>query len=479
MDAAEPAGRHPPDPRRLRDRERAADGGGADRALHLGRRQVARADLPRVRAEPCELRLRQTDDDLAVEDADRRRHGAAGAHLPLRLETDLDALARREAVRDERRLQRDDRAARGERRANLLRDPHGSEPTVRDAARRRLEPAAGRILERAAEQEPGRERVAGAGRVDDLRLDGREVEPRVLRDDGAAARAALDHADRRREVRAAEHLPLGLGREQHVGRDRVEQLPEPHRPVRADLCPRGDVDGDARAALAREPRRQLRRGADRLPQQRVAGDVQDVAVDPRGIELVRREARRDAAVRRHRPVAVGADDGDDDAGRAGSDRSDELDTVRRELSRDELGRRVVAALRDAARVRSERRRPGCDVRRLAARAGARARPHVVARGERLLEPHDHVEHQVADGCDPHSRNRPTSADSPTVRCGYRSPARLCPRPARWGRRAVWGFERDASRSAVSRRRRTSSSSRGSNSSYQIPTAPSSSSSFGQ
>src|SRR5439155_21688850 len=75
---------------------------------------------------------------------------------------------------------------------------------ARDAARCRFEPAAGGVLERAAEEEACGERVAGAGRVDDVRLDGREVEACVLGDDDAPARAAFDHAGRRREIRAAE-----------------------------------------------------------------------------------------------------------------------------------------------------------------------------------------------------------------------------------------------------------------------------------
>ena len=81
-------------------------------------------DLARVRAEarPARFAPRPTS-ELAVEDADRRRHRARRAHLALRLEPDLDALAGREAVRDERRLERDDRAARGERLAHLLGDP--------------------------------------------------------------------------------------------------------------------------------------------------------------------------------------------------------------------------------------------------------------------------------------------------------------------------------------------------------------------
>src|SRR5262249_7606667 len=154
--------------------------------------------------------------------------------------------------------------------------------------------------------------------------------------------------------------------------------------VRADLRPGGDVDRDPRAVLSRELRGEERRARDRLPQERVAGDVQDVAVDPVLLQFLGCERRRDAAVGGHRPLAV-LDHRDDAAGRTVADWAGELDVVLLELARDELGRRIVSALRDAARLRTERCRPGGDVRGLAAGAGARLRAHVVPARERLLE----------------------------------------------------------------------------------------------
>ena len=145
---------------------------------------------------------------------------------------------------------------------------------------------------------------------------------------------------------------------------------------------------------------------DRLAEQRVARQVQDVALEPGGVELLGHERRRDAAIGRHRAVSVRVDERDDDARRAVADRADELDAVRLELTGDELARRIVAALGDAASLRSERRRPGRDVRRLAAGAGACAGAHVVPVGERLLQPHDHVEHHIAERRELHWRNRP-------------------------------------------------------------------------
>ena len=100
---------------------------------------AARSRGPTLRASAVEaaelvLALGEADAEPAVEDADRRRHRARLAHAPLALEPDLDALAGREAVRDERRLERDDGAPVGERVADLVRDGeqellHGIEPS--------------------------------------------------------------------------------------------------------------------------------------------------------------------------------------------------------------------------------------------------------------------------------------------------------------------------------------------------------------
>ncbi len=87
-------------------------------------------DLARGGVEASELLLRQPDAHLAVEDADRRRDGARARAPALRLEPDRDAFAGREAVRDERRLERDDGASAGERLAHLLRDADHAERSI-------------------------------------------------------------------------------------------------------------------------------------------------------------------------------------------------------------------------------------------------------------------------------------------------------------------------------------------------------------
>ncbi len=130
MDAADAAGREDADPGCAGDRERAADSGGADRALDGSCPEVARPDLAGERPEAPELLLGQPDVHLSVENSDRRGDGTGRAHLSLRLEPDLDALAGREAVRDEGRLERDDGAARNQRFAHLVGDADHADRSI-------------------------------------------------------------------------------------------------------------------------------------------------------------------------------------------------------------------------------------------------------------------------------------------------------------------------------------------------------------
>ncbi len=114
---------------------------------------------------------------------------------------------------------------------------------------------------------------------------------------------------------------------------------------------------------------------------------------------MRRQLDRRAAIRRHRAV-TGRRDADDDTG-AATDRPRELDAVRAQLLRDDLTGRVVAAPADVARVGAQGACPRGDVRSLPAGARARDRDLVVARHERLLELHDHIQKEVAEGRQPH------------------------------------------------------------------------------
>ncbi len=140
MNAAEPACSQEADADGVGDRQRAAHRRRADRALHGARSEVARPQLARVRGEPLELLGSQPDDDAAVEDADRRRGRSRVAHRGFAREAHLDARGRGEPVRDERRLERDDRPLLGEGGLDLVADAdqevHGGE------VRRRVPPSA-------------------------------------------------------------------------------------------------------------------------------------------------------------------------------------------------------------------------------------------------------------------------------------------------------------------------------------------------
>ena len=122
MHAAEAACAHEADPDRRGGGERPADGRRPDRALGEARRQVAGPELARLGREALELLRAEPDHEAAVEDADRGGHGARRANGRLAREADLDAVRRREAVRDEGRLQRDDGLPVGERRPDLVAD---------------------------------------------------------------------------------------------------------------------------------------------------------------------------------------------------------------------------------------------------------------------------------------------------------------------------------------------------------------------
>ena len=126
MNAADPASAHEPDTGSAAHGERPSDGGRPDLAPGDDRRKVPRPGLSRRCVEPLQLVGREPDADLAVEDADRGGNGAGGANTSLALERDLDALARREPVRDEGRLEGDD----GARLAYLVCDAdHGIVPS--------------------------------------------------------------------------------------------------------------------------------------------------------------------------------------------------------------------------------------------------------------------------------------------------------------------------------------------------------------
>ena len=79
---------------------------------------------------------RQADDEFAVEDGRCRRHRAGGSDSRLALPSDLEPFPRRKAVRDDRRLERNDRPTRVERLANVLGNLSAAPPCPRTRPRR-------------------------------------------------------------------------------------------------------------------------------------------------------------------------------------------------------------------------------------------------------------------------------------------------------------------------------------------------------
>jgi hypothetical protein len=142
--AAGPAGGQEPDASGPAGSQGAADRGGTERALHNAGGQVTRADLACGGArcgEPLQVLGAQPDSQRAVHDPDRGRDGPGAADPGLGVLGRREAASLREAVRDQRRFQRHDRFARGQRLGDLpgeLRcDHHGIAPicaTARAAA---------------------------------------------------------------------------------------------------------------------------------------------------------------------------------------------------------------------------------------------------------------------------------------------------------------------------------------------------------
>ena len=292
---------------------------------------VARAELARGGVEPAELVGRQPDDDLAVEHADRRRHGASPRAPPPR---------RRARPRRPRRA--GSRARRASSRAR--RRPAPRAPRRRSGSRHRSRPArsSGRPPRRRA---PGRRR-GSRRRAHRRRRSCRRRRPAAPGSRGRRPRVRAHRASAPSSVSSAPTaVLLCLGREGQVGRE-LAGASRGTRRRRATTTRRRARR--ARRSAAREPCAGECGGGDRLAQQGVAGDVQHVAIEPRLVEIVRRELGRGAAVGRHRAVAGGGDR-DDDARPAGG-RPDHLDPLRPQCVPDELRRRRRRRARPTTRA---------------------------------------------------------------------------------------------------------------------------------
>src|SRR5580704_1439925 len=112
MNAADAAGREDPDAGMRRDHGRRAHRRRRRTAPREMDRQIGRAGLREIFAaarDSLERGIVEPDVGSAVEHGDRRRNGPAGAHGGFELACDGEIIWPRQAVRDDRRLERDDR----------------------------------------------------------------------------------------------------------------------------------------------------------------------------------------------------------------------------------------------------------------------------------------------------------------------------------------------------------------------------------
>ena len=218
--------------------------------------------------------------------------------------------------------------------------------------------------------------------------------------EGAPARAALQDPGGPGK-RAAEDALLVLVREDDVGPERRHELAERRRSGRLDRAPGREIDADAGARRSGELDRPARGARDRLREEGVPGDVEVVALEPLGLKLVGPEVHGDPAIREHRPRTVALGEGDDDAVSRRLDRPAQLDAVVGEKLRREPPGRIGRPLAEPPGPTAELGDPGGDVRSLPAGRDGDPGGRVRVAGELALSPHDHVEHEIAEGDDPH------------------------------------------------------------------------------
>ena len=394
VDAADPAGAHEPDPGRAAGGERSADRRRADRALDDRRGEVARADLARVRGEALELGVREADAERSVEDSDRRRNRSRVSRtrcadsIPTATPSPAGKPCATSVVSS---------ATTGARRrsasADLGRDlDHGIAPSCDDAARSSLR---GQL--RPADEKARRERVARAGRVDDLRRPA-PGDPRRRRVNPPAPRLSTRRPGTSPPI-AASSLSFAKTRSGPSSSSRFSSFSAPYSAIPA---------AEARSMLIRPPCAWIAPAAfaaassiGRRRSEYPERCSHSQPGEPAHVELLGAEERRHPAVGEHRPASVSGHERHDHAVPALLDRAEQLDTARRDLPRRQLGRRVGAALADEPSLGSERSSPGRDVRRLAARADARLRRPLRFGPAAPTRPDDDVQEQVAECAEAH------------------------------------------------------------------------------
>ena len=348
-------------------RQRAADRGRAERALRRAGGEVARPGLARVAASAkrasasssSPTRISPSSTPIVAGTAPAARTAASHAQRDLEPLAAPGSRARRASSRARRPAR-----ARRERPPPRARSTHAGNAPMRATQRA----AASSASSDAVYEETGGERVARAGRVDDVGGDGRV---RLAVDEAAVGAALFDH---RRRVGAptsatSSSFPKTMSGASAATRSRNASRRAPgsrHRgEVEADRAPPSRASSAARSAVAAIGGRTSV----------YAGEMERRrSRQPRRDQLLRREVGGDAAVAEHRPRSVRRGERDDGAG-TGLDLRAAISTPRRaSSSREHSPGRVApracrrsAPRRPAPRPRRRRLRPARPARRACGR----------------------------------------------------------------------------------------------------------------
>ena len=401
-------------------------------AAHAARSRGPTLRASGVSAKRASSLLLEAHLDDAVDDADRGRHGPRGPDAPLGLCGHRFALAAREPVRDERRLERDHGPARLERGADFRVDADagralGHRSQLRHAARRGLDRQLG-----PAKQEAGGERIACAGRVQDLDVERRQLRLSFRSSHDAAVRAAFTTLSR--AASAPRRSASASLANTTSGPSRLQGSPK--RPDADLLDGRGgaEVDADraprsaAASAVSRSGERtRLYRGHAAIRSRRAtpasSSSGAKAVETPRSLSIVR--APSGVAIETTVPVPASTSGPASSTPRPASSSA----------TRRPAGSR--GPLADKARAAAERHDPRGDVRGLPSGSDARAAIGVRIFRDRPVEAHDHVQQQVAERAD-HGRgpyNRPAWTASEASGSGPSSSAAWSAASPAWRPRA--------------------------------------------
>ncbi len=309
-------------------------------------------------------------------DPDRRGRRTGCTDSLFHLDADLDAVRSGKAVRHDRRLERDDRSALVERARGPRPRRWMSSFTPRTVSASRRPAGRSALPPRARGSGPPTIQPAASASPAPVESTTCSTGMRValVAVERAAARSALEDPDGVDGERPTTRSSSSFAKTTSGAR-RADRVAERILAAVADRAPGREVDADRALRAARASSTALQRcAADGLDHECVARDVEVVAGEPGGIEVVGTELSRRAAIRGHRALAVG-DDERADGPVAAADRADDLDPERGRASRGRARRRhrPPSCRRTARRRRAPPPKPRRSQPVLQARRGCRRR----------------------------------------------------------------------------------------------------------